>query len=584
MIDPRGTATAGDDALDHEGVRCAPGSLRRGAASPGPFYFGCPGRALFGWYDVPAGARRRCGVVICNPIGDDCVRAHRPLRHLSRRLTGAGFVVLRFDFHGTGDSSGDDRQPDRVKTWLEDVGLAVAELRARSGVPAIAVVGLRLGATLAMMAAAESAGVDSLVLWGPHARGGDHVTESTRLHRMHRMLEPRSFAGGPPSRDDGEEALGFLLTHATIADLAALDVRSARTPPAQRALLVSDGGAPAELAILEHLRALDVAVERRVLAGSQQFLLEIPHKSRLPEEAVEAIVGWLSELHRETDPPVPNPTDPRAGAPFSEEPLFFGGRRSLFGILHHPASAEPRAGLPPIVLVSAGTVHRIGPHRFYVALARRWARLGFPVLRVDLSGVGDSPGGADGVENVTYPRDGVHDVEDAMEVLGARTGARRFVVAGLCSGGDFAFQVGMRDGRVAGAVIMNPRTFCVNDLEQVEASGQAPGGSGASGVAHRLLRRAFGLVADRREGEARVPASLRRMATRGVDTLLVVSERDLGVHYVDTHWGEAMRALSGVPGFRREDVAGTDHNFTSLWSQERVSDLVTEHLARRYLT
>ena len=52
-------------------------------------------------------------------------------------------------------------------------------------------------------------------------------------------------------------------------------------------------------------------------------------------------------------------------------------------------------------------------------------------------------------------------------------------------------------------------------------------------------------------------------------------------HYVDAHWGERDALRSRVPGFRREDVAGTDHNFTSLWSQERVSDSVTEHLTSR---
>ena len=54
--------------------------------------------------------------------------------------------------------------------------------------------------------------------------------------------------------------------------------------------------------------------------------------------------------------------------------------------------------------------------------------------------------------------------------------------------------------------------------------------------------------------------------------------------YVDERWGDAMRALAALPGFRREDVPGADHNFTSLWAQETVSDLVTDHLARRYAT
>ncbi len=523
--------------------------------------------------------------MLCNPIGDDAVRAHRPLRHLAERLARAGFAVLRFDFHGTGDSAGDERQPDRVQTWLEDVRLAAAELRARSGAPEIAMVGLRLGATLAMLA--EVAGVDSLVLWGPYARGSAYHAESTRLYKMHKMLEPQSFSGGPRARADGEEAFGFLLTHATIAALKTLDVRSLARAPARRALVVSDGsGAPAEQEIVAALGALDVAVERRVFPGSRQFLLEVPHKSRLPDEALDAMVAWLEDGHvgtagdtpappgtaGDTPMPLPAPVVTRAGC--GEEPVVFGRRHPLFGVLHEEPGYRPE--LPPILLTSAGTVHRIGPHRFYVTLARRWARLGFRVLRVDLSGIGDSPAGDDGVENVTYPRDGYDDLGEAIELLGAS----RIIVAGLCSGGDFAFQMGLRDPRVASALILNPRTFCVNDLAAVETGNFASVLAAADRVAGRFHVSQVSPAAE----PVPVPESLREMVERGVDTLLVVTEGDPGVHYVDTHRGDAMRALRALPGFRREDIAGTDHNFTSLWSQEKVSDLCTEHLTRRYLT
>jgi hypothetical protein len=118
------------------------------------------------------------------------------------------------------------------------------------------------------------------------------------------------------------------------------------------------------------------------------------------------------------------------------------------------------------------------------------------------------------------------------------------------------------------ALILNPRTFCVNDLAQVETGNFASVVAAAAGAL----------------GEAvPVPVSLRRMVERGVDTLLVVTENDPGVTYVDAHWGEDMRALERVPGFRRDQVPGADHNFTSLWSQERLSDLTTDHLRRRYL-
>src|SRR4051812_12036371 len=108
---------------------------------PTPIHFGSAEARLFGWYHRPA-QPRATAVVICNPLGDDYVRAHRSLRHLAEALAAAGYPVLRFDFHGTGDSAGDERDPGRVEAWRRDVGAAVDELRARSGAAAISIVGL----------------------------------------------------------------------------------------------------------------------------------------------------------------------------------------------------------------------------------------------------------------------------------------------------------------------------------------------------------------------------------------------------------------------------------------------------------
>ena len=78
-----------------------------------------------------------------------------------------------------------------------------------------------------------------------------------------------------------------------------------------------------------------------------------------------------------------------------------------------------------------------------------------------------------------------------------------------------------------------------------------------------------------REAKNDVPACLRLMAERGVDTFIVASAKDPGVDYVDAQFGAEMKALETVHGFRREDFLGTDHTFTSLYAQERVSQTIT---------
>src|SRR5262245_51695397 len=108
-----------------------------------PFYFGSPSHALFGCYHVPqARPRRECGVVLCHSLGDEYIRFHRAYRQLAVRLSQVGFPVLRFDFYGCGDSSGASEEME-VQRWLADIVAAVAEIRHRSGVAKVCLVGLR---------------------------------------------------------------------------------------------------------------------------------------------------------------------------------------------------------------------------------------------------------------------------------------------------------------------------------------------------------------------------------------------------------------------------------------------------------
>src|SRR5215469_6794225 len=168
-------------------------------------YFGAGGRPLFGFYHPPAeGPWRGVGVVLCPPIGTDRTRSDRAYRHLAERLAGAGFACLRFDLFGTGDSGGDESEPGLLHGWVEDVGQAIRELRARSGAETISLVGLRLGATVAMLHAAESGPVDSLVLWSPYVCGAGFLSEVTKLHKVYLRIEPALAGAALPPRRDGE--------------------------------------------------------------------------------------------------------------------------------------------------------------------------------------------------------------------------------------------------------------------------------------------------------------------------------------------------------------------------------------------
>src|SRR5260370_38140544 len=130
-----------------------------------PLYFGSPDKLLFGCFHEPTLERRRkCAVVVCQPVGHEYVNSHRALRQLAASLCNAGFPVLRFDYHGCGGSSGSGEE-GTILQWLEDISTAISEERRRTGVVQICLTGLRLGGALAVIAAPERASLENPALW-----------------------------------------------------------------------------------------------------------------------------------------------------------------------------------------------------------------------------------------------------------------------------------------------------------------------------------------------------------------------------------------------------------------------------------
>ncbi len=135
------------------------------------------------------------------------------------------------------------------------------------------------------------------------------------------------------------------------------------------------------------------------------------------------------------------------------EPVLFPNRDGLelFGIIHHPDADKGRS--IPIILLSPGIKSRVAPHRLYVKLARRLAKLGFLVLRFDFSGLGDSEGTVneelvpDFYATVQLGRY-VEDTRAAMDWMEREFGASRFILAGLCGGAITGVLAGARDQRV----------------------------------------------------------------------------------------------------------------------------------------
>lgn len=128
----------------------------------------------------------------------------------------------------------------------------------------------------------------------------------------------------------------------------------------------------------------------------------------------------------------------------------FGSHGGLVGILAAPAA--PVAAAPALVFANVGLNHRVGPSRSWVECARTLAAAGYPSLRFDLSGLGDSEPRRD---TRSDGERAVLDLREAIDHLEAQGVARRFVLVANCSGVDAQHAVALADARVVGAVYLD---------------------------------------------------------------------------------------------------------------------------------
>lgn len=141
------------------------------------------------------------GVVICNPLFEERKSAHRVLVETARALQSSGHAVLRFDYRGCGNSAGDFREFG-VADWLTDIQSATGYLRAHGACASVGLLGLRLGASFACMAASPT-GADFLACWEPVIDGAAYLRQELRKKLMKQMV---TYGESRDSRDELTDA------------------------------------------------------------------------------------------------------------------------------------------------------------------------------------------------------------------------------------------------------------------------------------------------------------------------------------------------------------------------------------------
>ncbi len=127
----------------------------------------------------PKKMRRKHGVVICNSLGHEHARAYRNLQQLALLLAEKGFDVVRFDYRGTGNSTG-KCESITANTLVEDTRTIADYLRLSTRPQRMTLLGIRFGATVAANAGVNH--LDQLILWDPVIEGSQFIRLLDRFH------------------------------------------------------------------------------------------------------------------------------------------------------------------------------------------------------------------------------------------------------------------------------------------------------------------------------------------------------------------------------------------------------------------
>lgn len=484
------------------------------------FFFGSPHEPLFGvlHHAARVAGQEPFGVVICSSFAHEHGFSHRMLVEWARALSGIGATVLRFDYRGHGDSAGSFEQYT-VEDLLDDVFAAITELERRSGVECQGLCGLRLGATLAALAASRDDREPFLVLWEPILQGDKYLDELLRvvlakyLTSGRQMRRTRSELKRAILQGAGVSVEGHLITEALFRSLAEVDLlklsRYGKGPTF--IVQVSNGRSSPIRTTLEDLSTAYAKAGhsdlRSVCAPPLWYgSLVKEYNARVrPVSLFDQSLQWIRTQMDGADRGSPEPAQTPRPATFpTVQPLFRPspavaiGARSLnrasslacneinetvvsfsvagvplAGILHLPGDLPPQR--PVIVMLPQGMNRRTGWNRLYVKLARALADRGWVTLRFDARGLGDSEGELDmptGADLFFAVEEGMHvdDASEAISYVQRVLGPRPVILAGVCGGAETASLLAADDERVSGAALLEtqllytPRTPAVQPM------------------------------------------------------------------------------------------------------------------------
>ena len=215
------------------------------------------------------------------------MRIHRAYRQLASMLAAQGYHVLRFDYRGTGDSSG-DQETVNYQFWAEDARSAAEELRAIAGIDKLHAIGARLGGAIAADLACHQR-VSKLVLWEPFAENQNYFDQITSL------IKKKTSTSNFIDPDGGFHFNGFHFTESFIQSFNDKPMHKHAWQNAKAKILLVSAEDIKQFAQLEqHLLAQDLdVVSQHVPCMADWNHLDELGGLFLPQNTLHEIINWL---------------------------------------------------------------------------------------------------------------------------------------------------------------------------------------------------------------------------------------------------------------------------------------------------
>lgn len=518
---------------------------------------------LAAWVTVPDGSGNGGGVVIVPPFGYEHSTSYRAWRLLAAALAETGWLCLRVDPYGTGDSPGLGGEVVSVEQWRSAARRGVDWLRA-AGCSDVVLVGCRLSAALLLLDAA-GLGAVGVVAVAPVLSGRRHVREL-------RMLA-RPFPDG-----SGDLAVaGTVFSGSLQRELAGIEVQPTDVAAVDALLIVRSDSGP-EARLVAEARAAGHRAELRVCDGITGFLDVPAEEAEVDDGFVTTVVEWLRRPARgAVAPPAPVTAAVVGSSPRGEvrEEFVTVGPDRLAGVLTRLAGAPRHAVL---VFLNSGSDPHTGPSRAWAEFARELVTDACAVLRVDFRGWGDSPPGPSAPGR---PYD-AHAAADARRLVAELhdEGWATVVLAGLCAGAWIALHAA-RHGDGDAVLALNPQLYW-QPGDPVEAL--------MSTTRSRRMAEIESIKRDARAGRwddedargIRPPAGvwLDELTSRGVPVSMVFAAGDDGIEYLRDRLGRRLDEVAAAGLLTIVEVPDVDHGMHQAWRRRDVATVLGRELER----